>query len=163
MTEYTLRYCYKYEPGFAVYQLLDLVLYATEGPDTHETARYIMKEHEFIDEEDKHQMFFVVKRFIFSEDPRPRHFLKVALYPKEPKESHVLNLVYAPLIKPWESYTVEEQDRLVKEIVWEQEREIIYKYKVTEVEGLELYVENVDDVGECGDIMEDHEVCELLD
>jgi len=121
-----------------------------------------MKEHELIDEEDKHQMFFVVKRFIFSEDPRPHHFLKVALYPKEPKESHVLNLVYSPLIKPWESYTVEEQDRLVKEIVWEQERKIIYKYKVTEVEGVELYVENVDDVAEYGDFEEDHEVCELL-
>ncbi len=162
MTEYTLRYCYKYEPGFAVYQLLDLVLYSTEGPDTHEIARYLNREDELIDEEDKHQMFFVVKRFIFSDDPKPRHFLKVALYPKEPKESHVLNLVYSPLIKPWESYTVEEQDRLVKEIVWEQEREIIYKFKVIEVEDVELYVENVDDTAESGDFEEEHEVCELL-
>jgi hypothetical protein len=120
-----------------------------------------MKEHELIDEEDKHQMFFAVKRFIFSEDPRPQHFLKVALYPKEPKESHVVNLVYSPLIKPWDEYTVEEQDRLVKEIVWEQEREIIYKYKVVEVEDVELYVENVDDVVEFSEA--DHDVCELLD
>lgn len=162
MTEYTLRYCYKYEPGFAVHQLLDLVLYATEGPDTHEVARYLTKEDELIDEEDKHQMFFVVKRFIFSEHPRPHHFIKVSLYPKEPKESHVVNLVYLPLIKPWEEYTIEEQDRLIKELVWEQEREIIYKYKVVEVESVELYVENVDDVVEYDDFDEDPSVCELL-
>jgi hypothetical protein len=145
MTEYTLRYCYKYEPGFPVYQLLDLVLYSSEGPDTHEMARYIVKENELIDEEDKHQIFFVVKRFIFSEDPKPKHFLKVALYPNEPKESHVVNLVYLPLIKQWEQYTVEEQERILKELVWEQEKEIIYKYKIVEVDDCELYVENVDD------------------
>jgi hypothetical protein len=66
------------------------------------------------------------------------------LYPKEPKQSHVVNLVYSLLVKPWEDYTVEEQDRLLKEVVWEQEKEIIYKYDVVEVEGTELYVENVD-------------------
>jgi hypothetical protein len=44
---------------------LDLVFYASEGPDTAEMARYILKEDELIDEEDKHQVFFVVKRFIF--------------------------------------------------------------------------------------------------
>ena len=104
-------------------------------------------------------MFFVVKRFIFSEHPLPQHFLKVSLYPKEPKESHVVNLVYLPLIKPWEEYTVEEQDRLLKELVWEQEREIIYKYKVVEIESVELYVENADNVSEYeGDLYEDHSV-----
>jgi hypothetical protein len=145
MTEYTLRYCYKYEPGFKVYQLLDLVFYASEGLDTAEMARYILKEDELIDEEDKHQLFFVVKRFIFSDNPLPRYFIKVALYPKEPKESHVVNLQYSLLVKPWEDYTIEEQGRLVKEVVWEQEKEIIYKYDVVEVEGTELYLENVDD------------------
>jgi hypothetical protein len=145
MTEYTLRYCYKYEPGFKVYQLLDLVLYISEGADTYEIVRYIVKEDELIDEEDKHQMFFIVKRFLFSVSPRPQYFLKVALYPKEPKESHVINLVYSPLIKPWEDYTLEEQGQILKEVVWEQEKEIIYKYDVVETEGTELYLENADE------------------
>jgi hypothetical protein len=108
-------------------------------------ARYILKEAELIDEEDTHQVFFVVRRFTFSDNPLPRYFLKVALYPKEPKQSHVVNLVYSILVKPWEDYTIEEKDQILKEIVWEQEKEIIYKYDVVEVEGTELYVENVDD------------------
>jgi hypothetical protein len=155
MTEYTLRYCYKYEPGFQVYQLLDLVLYLNDGSDTREMARYILKENELIDEEDKHQVFFIVKRFMFSENPRPQHFLKVALYPNEPKESHVVNLIYSPLVKPWTDYTDEEKDQILKELVWEQEKEIIYKYKVVEVDSLELYVENVDDLVEFEDFCEE--------
>ena len=142
MSEYTLRYQYEYEPGFNVYRLLDLILYRSDDYDTAEMDRYIKKEDELIDNEDNFQTFFVVKRFYFSDKPRPKYFLQVALFPKEKKETCVVNLQYIPLGKPLVEYSEEEQDIIVKELVWDQEKSIGFKYDISSMEETELYVEN---------------------
>jgi hypothetical protein len=142
MTEYTLRYQYEYEPGFNVYRLLDLILYRSDGYDTADMDRYIKKENELIDDEDKFQTFFIVKRFYFSESPLPKWFIRAALFPKEKKETCVVNLQFIPLIKSWDLYTNTEKDVILKELVWSQEKDIGFKYEIVDCEELELYVEN---------------------
>ena len=142
MSEYTLRYQYEYEPGFNVYRLIDLILYRSDDYDTAEMDRYIKKEDELIDNEDKFQTFFVVKRFYFSDIPQPKHFLEVALFPKEKKETCVVNLQYIPLVKPLVEYSEEEKDSILKELVWSEEKGIGFKYDISSIEETELYVEN---------------------
>ena len=142
MTEYTLRYQYEYEPGFNVYRLLDLILYRSDGYDTADMDRYIKKENELIDDEDKFQTFFVVKRFYFSESPLPKWFISAALFPKEKKETCVVNLQFIPLVKSWNSYIESEKDAMLKELVWSEEKNIGFKYDIVDYEEVELYLEN---------------------
>ena len=142
--DYTLKYCYRYEPGFRVYSLVDIILFQSDGESTPEISRYLDKEEQFIEEEDKHQMFFIVKHFTMAENVPVIHFLKLALYFKEDKQTNVVNLVFYPLIKPWEDYLMDEQDQLVKEALWEQEKFVGLKYDVFETEDMNVYVENAE-------------------
>ncbi len=142
MTEYTLRYQYEYEPGFNVYRLLDLILYSSDGYDTADMDRYIKKEDALIDDEDKFQTFFAVKRFYFSDSPLPKWFIRVSLFPKEKKETCVVNLQFIPLVKSWDNYSEYEKDTILKEIVWSEEKNIGFKYDIVDYEEVELYIEN---------------------
>ena len=140
--DYTLKYCYRYEPGFRVYSLVDIILFQSDGESTPEISRYLDKEEQFIEEEDQHQMFFIVKHVTMAENVPVIHFLKLALYLKEDKQTNVVNLVFSPLIKPWDDYLMDEQEQLVKEAVWEQEKFVGLKYDVVEAEDMDVYVEN---------------------
>ena len=140
MTEYALKFCYQYEPGFNVYILTDLVLYNPEFPVTPEITRYLEKEEQFIEEEDKHQLFFVTQMFTLDEIPT-KNFVKVAMYPKEKKETNVVNLIFHPLTRSWEDYSTSEKEEVLKEIVWDQERFIGFKYDIVDVEDMEIEVE----------------------
>jgi hypothetical protein len=66
----------------------------------------------------------------------------VALFPKEKKETCVVNLQYIPLGKPLVEYSEEEKDSIIKELVWSQEKSIGFKYDISSIEETELYVEN---------------------
>jgi hypothetical protein len=141
---YTLKYCYRYEPGFSVYSLNDIILFKSDGDTTPEICRYIENEEQIIEEEDQHQIFFIVKHITMAENVSSIHFLKIALFPKEKKQDSVVNLVFFPLIKPWDDYLMTEQDELIKEALWEQEKFVSLKYDIVEFEDIEVYVENVD-------------------
>lgn len=142
--DYILKYCYRYEPGFRVYSLIDIILFQSDGESTPEIIRYLNKEEQFIEEEDKHQLFFIVKHITMSENVSVIHFLKLALYLKEDKQTNVVNLVFYPLIKPWEDYSIDEQKELVKEALWEQEKFVGLKYDIIEATDIDIYVENCD-------------------
>ena len=77
--DYTLKYCYRYEPGFRVYSLIDIILFEADGETTPEISRYLDKEEQFIEEEDKHQLFFIVKHFTMAQRLNVVHFLKLAI------------------------------------------------------------------------------------
>lgn len=140
MSEHILHYCYRYEPGFPVYCLLDLVL-AKEGELTAEVVRFNRKEDELEGKEDDNQILFHEIPVILNEDEDNHYFLKVALYPKEKKETNVVNLVFSPLTKPWDDYTMSEQEEIVKEIVGSQEKLVTLRYDVVELEEMELGIE----------------------
>jgi hypothetical protein len=140
MSEHILQYCYRYEPGFPVYCLLDLVL-AKEGEETAEVVRFNRKENELDGKEDENQILFHEIPVILNSEEDNHYFIKVALYPKEKKETNVVNLVFSPLTKPWDDYTVLEQDGLIKEIVGNQEKLVTLKYYVVDLEEMELTVE----------------------
>ena len=146
MTDYVLKYCYRYEPGFNVYDLIDIVLYDSNGVITPEINRYLEKEESFIEEEDKHQLFFIVNHLTMAQNLSTITFLKIVLYPKETKDTNVVNVIFSPLIKQWDEYTMSEQDQIVKEAVWDQEKFVGLKYNVVEVEEVDVYVENAEDM-----------------
>lgn len=141
--DYTLKYCYRYEPGFSVYSLNDIILFKSDGETTPEIIRYLNNEEQFIEDE-QHQLFYAVKHITMAENVSSIHFIKIALFPKEKKEDSVTNLVFFPLIKPWDEFLMNEQDEIIKEALWEQEQFVRLKYNIIEVEDLEVYVENVD-------------------
>jgi len=140
MSDHILQYCYRYEPGFPVYCLLDLVL-AKEGEETAEVVRFTRKENELDGKEDENQILFHEIPVILNSEEENHYFLKVALYPKEKKETNVVNLVFSPLTKPWDEYTMCEQDQIVKEIVVNQEQSVTLRYNVVDLEEMELGIE----------------------
>lgn len=145
--DYTLRYCYRYEPGFNVHVLLDMVLYKeAEQFDNLEILEYLKKEDELIDDEDKYQCFFRVKHFVFPKEVASVYFLKLELFPKLPKDDSVLNLVYIPLEKKWDEYTNLEQLECIQEEISNQEEMVDFKYELVSFSIEEIQVENVDDI-----------------
>jgi hypothetical protein len=142
--DYTLKYCYRYEPGFNVYSLVDAILFKSDGSTTPEINRYLANEEDFIEKENEHQLFFIVKHIVMAENISSIHFLKLALFPKEKKEDSVVNLVFYSLNKPWDEYLSTEKDELIKESVWEQERFVSLTYDIVDKDDMEIYVENSD-------------------
>jgi hypothetical protein len=120
--------------------LLDLVL-AKEGEETAEVVRFTRKENELDGKEDENQILFHEIPVILNSEEENHYFLKVALYPKEKKETNVVNLVFSPLTKPWDEYTMCEQDQIVKEIVVNQEQSVTLRYNVVDLEEMELGIE----------------------
>lgn len=140
MSEHVLHYCYQYEPGFPVYCLLDLVL-AKEGEETAEVVRFTRKENELDGKEDHNQILFHEIPVILNSEEDNHYFLKVALYPKEKKETNIVNLFFSPLTKPWDDYTIPEQEQIVKEILGTQEKLVSLKYDLVDLEEMELSLE----------------------
>lgn len=141
--EYTLRYCYRYEPGFNVYSLLDLVLYKeTDDIDNYEILEYLKKEDELIDDEDKYQCFFRVNHFKMPNNPSTIYFVQLELFPKSPKDDSVLNLIYMPLEKPWKEYTNIEQIMMIDKEIKNQESIVDFKYDLVNYSIEEFQVEN---------------------
>ncbi len=147
--DYTLKYCYRYEPSFNVYSLVDAILFKSDGTSTPEIIRYLANEEDFTEKENEHQLFFTTKHIVMAENLSSVYFLKLALFPKEKKEDSVVNLVFYPLVKPWEQYLKNEQDELIKETVWEQERFVGLTYDIIEKDDMEIYVENCDYTTDC--------------
>jgi hypothetical protein len=114
---------------------------AKEGEETAEVVRFNRKENELDGKEDENQILFHEIPVILNSEEDNHYFIKVALYPKEKKETNVVNLVFSPLTKPWDDYTVLEQDGLIKEIVGNQEKLVTLKYYVVDLEEMELTVE----------------------
>ena len=130
--DYTLRYCYRYEPGFDVYSLWDIILYK-DGDDVDISGNvydYLRKEEELIDKEDEFQVFFSTKHFKYSQTTTTIPFLKLELFPQKSNDTSVLNLVYIPLNKGWKSYSNLEQLLIIDEEVKNQEKLVDFRYKL---------------------------------
>lgn len=131
--QYTLRYCYRYEPGFDVYSLWDIILYK-DGDDDDITGNvydYLRKEEELIDKEDEFQVFYRVNHFKYSKEGITSiPFLKLELFPTKSNDTSVINLVYIPLQKGWKGYSNLEQLLIIDEEVKKQEKYVDFTYKL---------------------------------
>jgi len=114
---------------------------AKEGEETAEVVRFNRKENELDGKEDENQILFHEIPVILNSDEDNHYFLKVALYPKEKKETNLVNLVFSPLTKSWDDYTMHEQDGLIKEIIGSQEKLVSLKYDLVDLEEMELTLE----------------------
>lgn len=146
-TQYCLRYCYRYEPGFSVYSIWDIVLYidndtALENDFSGEIRRYLEKEEKHIEKADESQVFFRTSTFEYPLQKESIEFLKLVLYPVNAKDDSVVNLVYHPLEKKWDNYNKFEQIAIIDTVVKEQEKEVGIEYKLIRYYNDEIYVEN---------------------
>jgi hypothetical protein len=139
-TEYSLRYCYRYEPGFDVHCLNDIILYENTDDISGEVYDYLNKEDELIDKEDEFQLFFRVVHFKHASNVSKIPFLKLELFPQKSKDDSVVNLVYVPLKRDWKAHSNLEQLLLVDEELKKQEREVDMRYKLVgySVESIEV-------------------------
>ncbi len=139
-TPYVLRYCYRYEPGFDVYSLWDLVVYKDTDELSDEVYQYLKKEDEMIDKEDDLQVFYRATHFSYQDNVTSIPFLKLELFPLTRKEDSVLNLVFVPLQKHWNTYSNLEQLMMIDDEIKKAEKEIDMRYELVDysIEQLEL-------------------------
>lgn len=142
MEEYTLRYCYKYEPGFDVFTSLDIILYKESDESSSSIYEYLKKEDELIDREDEYQIFFRTNHFQFRKDATKIQFIELQLFPQKAKDDSVMNLIYIPLKKEWTKMTNIEQLIIIDEEIKKQQKEVDFLYKLVNYTILDIDVEN---------------------
>lgn len=130
--ELTLRYCYRYEPGFDIFSLWDIILYKDDADSdiSDNVYQYLKKEEELIEKEDMFLVFYRAKHFKFKIEANIVGFLRLELYPEKAKDDSVLNLVYVPINKEWKDLSNVEQLMMIDEEVKNQERLVDFNYKL---------------------------------
>jgi hypothetical protein len=158
--DYCLRYCYRYEPGFPVYSIWDIVLYKEAQDEqelqdpTGEIYRFLKKEEHY-EEKEEEQVFFKNISFKYNPDVSYIDFLKVVLFPSSLKDDSVVNLVFIPLEKPWDKHTSFEQIAIIDKIIKEQEEFVGISYKLVKYYTEEIFVDNHEDNESFSDISDD--------
>lgn len=155
--QYALRYCYSFERGYdTAYSLLDVVLYEEKEEDEQlpeQVQEYLTNEDSLCDLEEKHKIFFLVRRFeLPTRITKKQNFLMAALYPAIEDEGNVINLVLYPIEAHWDNLD-EESGRapVLQTVLTEAETAQDFPYKVVDACNFVVRVATDDDDDEATD------------